>query len=128
MLKSATSLLTALTAGWLLFGSPTSASAGECGACGPLPPIHHKHVVYKNIDVWRHHHKLVIKPVPRRQEIIDVTEVQPVKHVHEVTDVTIKSVPGPVYNVYIHDRRVLPEKVVFTHQTYYHHVGCGCHD
>lgn len=62
MLKSATALLVALTGGWVLFGSPIGASAGgDCGECGPRPPIYRKHVIYKNIKVWRHHHKLVIK-------------------------------------------------------------------
>jgi hypothetical protein len=126
MLKFATALAMALTAGWVLLGAPTGASAGECGACGPLPPIVHKHVIYKHIEVWRRHHQLVLKPVPRRQEIIHVTEIQPVKHVHDVLEVTIQSVPGPVYHVHTHHTHVLPEQVVYTHTTQYHYVGCGC--
>lgn len=126
MLKSATALLTVLTAGWVLFGSPVSASAGECGECGPRPPIFHKHVVYKHIEVWRRHHRLVIKPVPRAQPIIDVTEIQPVKHVHDVYEVTIRSVPGPIYNVYRHETRLLPEQIVHSSTTHYHYTGCGC--
>jgi hypothetical protein len=126
MLKSATAVLTALTAGWVLFGSPTSASAGQCEACGPRPPIFHKHVVYKNIEVWRHHNRLVIRPVPRPQPIISVTEVQPIKHVHDVYHVTIQSVPGPVYPVYRHYTRFLPEQIVHSSNTVYRYVGCGC--
>ena len=126
MLKSTTALLTALTAGWVLFGSATSASAGDCADCGPRPPIYRKHVVYKHIHVTHHHHSTVIKPVPRAQPIIDVTEIQPVKHVHDVHDVTIKRVPGPIYNVYTHETRWLPERVIHTSSTVYHHVGCGC--
>jgi hypothetical protein len=138
MLRSATALLTALAAGWVLFGSATSASAGDysppsasestgdCGECGPRPPIYRKHVIYKHTHVTRHHPELVIKPVPRKQRIIDVTEIQPVKHVHDVYDVTIKRVPGPVYNVYEHETRRLPEQVIHTSSKVYHHVGCGC--
>jgi hypothetical protein len=127
MLKSATVLLTALTAGWVLFGSPTGASAGGCEACGPRPAIFHKHVVYKNVEVWRHHHRLVIKPVPRPQPIINVTEIQPIKHVHDVYHITIRSVPGPIYPVYMHATRLLPEQIVHTSQTVVRHIGCGCH-
>jgi hypothetical protein len=126
MLKSTTALLTALTAGWVLFGSATSASAGDCAECGPRPPIYRKHVVYKHTDVWRHHHSTVTKPVPRAQPIINVTEIQPIKHVHDVYDITIKKVPGPIYNVYYNETRTLPEHVFHTSHTYYHHVGCGC--
>ncbi len=125
MLKSATTLLAALTAGWVLFGSPTSASAGEdCGACKPTIRIIHKHrVVEKNVYI--HHHKDVDEKVPVRHTTLIVTDVTPIKHVHEIVHVTIHKVPVPYY---VTDTKTVwnREKVTFDTRTVTRYVGCGC--
>jgi hypothetical protein len=125
MLKSATALLTALTAGWVLFGFQTTARAdGDCEPCKPTTEYRHEHKVVEK-DVTVDHYKNVDKSVPVRHTIVTIIEVTPIKHVHEVWHVTIHKVPKPYY---VHDVKtvVRPEIVKFDTRTITRVVGCGC--
>jgi hypothetical protein len=124
MLRSATALFTVLTAGWMLFGAPTSASAGHCKACGPIPPTYVHKTIVKHFHVTRNHYKSVTVHVPRVHRIVHVTDIQPITHVHDVWHVTVYKVPV-VYDV--HEQRVewLPPKIVHSSETI-RRVVCGC--
>jgi hypothetical protein len=126
MLKSATTLLAALTAGWMLFGSATSASAKEdCDACKPTMKYIHRHKVVHEKDVTVTHHKRVEEHVRVRHTIVTVDHIQPIKHVHDVTIVDHYKVPVP-YTVREHMDKWLPEKVEVDYRVVNRYHGCGC--
>lgn len=127
--KSATALLMALTAGWVLFGFQTTARAdgdgeGDCGGCKPTTEYRHEHKVVEK-DVTVDHYKEVTEHVPVVHTIVTITEIQPIKHVHEVLHVTIRKVPVPRY-VHEAETKWLPEIVKVKKDTITRHVGCGC--
>jgi len=127
MLKSATTLLAALTVGWMLFGSPTSASANEdCDACKPTKEIRHGHKQFRPEDITITHHQKKYQHVPVKHTIITVVPIQPVRRIHEVTIVDHYKVPEPYY-VRETTTEVLPEiSEVVSHKTINRYHGCGC--
>lgn len=126
MLKSATMLLAALTAGWMLIGSPTSASAGEdCDACKPTREVRHDHKIVREKELTVTHHKRVEEHVRVRHTIVTVTPIQPIKRIHEVLIVDHYKVPEPYY-VREHRDEWLPEIVRVDHKTINRYHGCGC--
>lgn len=124
MLRSATALLTALTAGWVLFGSLSSANAGHCRACGPIPPTYVHKTIVKHFQITRNHYKSVTVHVPRVHRIVHVTEIQPIAHVHDVWHVTVYKVPV-VHDVHEQRMVLLPPRIVHSSETITHFV-CGC--
>ncbi len=123
MSKPATVLLMGLTASWALFGVMTTASARDCGGCGPIPPTYHHHTVVKNLYVTHEHYKTVIEHVPRVHRIVYVTDVQPVTHVHDVYHVTIDRVPV-VHDEVENRTEWLPPETVHTSVTVTRIIGC----
>jgi hypothetical protein len=128
MSKSATALLMALTAGCVLFGFQTVASAdddgGGCGECKPTTEIRHEHKVVET-HVTVDHYKSVTEHVPVRHTIVTITEITPIKHVHDVWHVTVHRVPAP-YTVYEVKTERRPEIVKVDTRTITRVVGCGC--
>jgi hypothetical protein len=126
MLKSATALLTALTAGWVFFGSPTSASAGEdCGACRPTTEYRHTHKTEVK-EVTHNTYRNVDEKVPVRHTIVTIHHIHHILHVHDVLHVTIHKVPVP-YEVY-RDRFASSYSETHDFRKIVHYVGCGCRD
>jgi len=124
MLKSATTLLAALTVGWMLFGSPTLASAGEgCDACKPTKEYRHTHhTVVRNVT--RNHYKNVEEKVPVRHTTVTVNHVEHIVHVHDVLHVTVHKVPAPYYVNETVNEPTYRETHDFRKVVRY--VGCGC--
>lgn len=126
MLKSGIALLAALTAGWVLFGSPTSASAGEdCDACKPTKEVHVKYRETEGKEITITHHKRVEERVRVRHTIVNITRIRPIKRVHDVTIVDHFKVPVP-YVVHEHHDEWLPARVVVDYRRIDHYHGCGC--
>jgi hypothetical protein len=126
MLKSATTLLAALTAGWVLFGAPTMASAGEdCGACKPTRVVHNKYRTTEGKEITVTHHKRIEEHVRVRHTIVTITHIQPIDHVHDVTIYEHYKIPEP-YVVRVHHDELLPAKVVTDYRRVDHYHGCGC--
>jgi hypothetical protein len=126
MLKSATALMTALTAGWVLFGSPTSASAGEdCGACRPtIEYRHHRKVEVR--EVTHNRYKNVEEKVRVRHTIVNITHVEHILHVHDVLHVTVHKVPVPY--VVVENRFEPTYRETHDFRRIVRYVGCGCRD
>lgn len=126
MLKSATTLLAALTAGWMLFGSPTIASANEdCAKCRPTREVRHEYRKKEEKDVTITHHKRVEEHVRVRHTVVTITHIQPIKHVHEVTIFDHYKIPEPYY-VREQKDEWLPEIVKVDRQVINRYHGCGC--
>lgn len=126
MLKSATTLLAALTVGWMLFGSATSASAHEdCEACKPTKEVHVKYREQAGKEITITHHKTVKERVRVRHTMVDITRIRPINRVHDVTIVDHYKVPVPYYVTERHDEW-LPAKVLTDYHTINHYHGCGC--
>lgn len=126
MLKSATMLLATLTAGWMLFGSPTSASANEdCEKCKPTREVHVKYRETEGKEITVTHHKRVEERVRVRHTIVNISRIRPIKRVHDVTIVDHYKIPVP-YVVHEHLDEWLPEKVHVDYKVVNRYHGCGC--
>jgi hypothetical protein len=126
MLKFATALVMALTGGWVLLGSPTSASAGEgCGACTPTTEYrHHRKVEVR--EVTHNRYKNVEEKVRVRHTIVNITHVEHILHVHDVLHVTVHKVPVPY--VVVENRFEPTYRETHDFRKIVRYVGCGCRD
>lgn len=124
MFKSSAALGAAAAAFWIAGAMGAGAHEAPCRACGPIPPTTHYRVVHpqiyrthvRDVSVYRHVRKI--------HRIINVTEVQPVVHLHVVTRVhhhTVVHVRDQYHNVVEH---LEPIRLV-THSTQ-HLYDCGC--
>jgi hypothetical protein len=127
MLKSATALMTALTAGWVLLGSPTSASAHEdCEACKPTHETHVKTIEKEGKTITITHRRVEVKPVKVPHWHHTILRIRPINHIHEVTIVDHYLRPVPE-NHYTTTTEWLPPVVRgITHERIDHYHGCGC--
>ena len=127
MIKLVTALAVSLTAGWVLAGSATSASAHSyhpgCN-CGPNSPSRYYKTVHPAKFMTRYHDVSVTKHVHRIHRVINVTRVQPIIHIHEVTRVHHHTM---VYtsNAYEHVIQQLPPMHVMSYSTQ-NYFDCSC--
>ena len=128
MIKVVTAMAVSLTAGWVLAGSATGASARGyypgCN-CGPNSSSRYYKTVHPAKFVTRYHDVSVTKHEHRIHRVINVTRVQPIIHIHQVTRVHHHTVIL-TRNAYEYVTQQAAPRYVTTYSTQnYYDCSCG---
>ncbi len=87
MIKCVTALITTLAAGWLFAAAATAATTRPaiCKSCGPIAPTRHYKTVYPMKMQTHYRDVSVYKTVRRVHRITNVTKIQPIVYIKEIT-------------------------------------------